>query len=179
MDKGKWLKILLFDTKLLDNSFLSEKEIFCIKSHLGNEKSFHQIGREIELTDERVRQIIENGLGKVFLATKNFIAKNYLLQKTLTEKEALEKEIRELRKRVTTEEYSIRELELTFDEKIIPIHGTLFSVRALNALKQLNIGSVNQLARVTIEQLTSINKVGAKTINEIVNRAEELGIRIK
>jgi Bacterial RNA polymerase, alpha chain C terminal domain len=178
MQKEKWLNSLVFDTTLIENSFLSEKEIFSIKRFLQDKKSLSQIGKETELTDERVRQVIENGIGEILLTTKDLIAKNSWLQKTLAEKEDIQKELTGLKLKFKKELASEHQLKLTFDEKDMPITNMLFSVRAKKVLVDININSANLLAKLTMKKLTSIDKVGVKTVHEIVRRADEIGIKI-
>jgi len=178
MQKEKWLNNLVFDTTLIDNAFLSEKEMFSIKNYLQDKKTLTQIGKEIELTDERVRKLIENGIGKILLTTKDLIAKNTWLQKTLAEKEILQKELADLKFKFKKELASEQQLTLTFDEKDMVITNMLFSVRAKKVLTDLNINSANELAKLTMDKLTSIDKVGVKTVHEIIRRAEEIGIKI-
>lgn len=178
MQKGRWLISLIFDTKLIDNSSLSKKEMFAIKSYLKDKKTLKQIGNEIELTDERVRQLIENGMGKVLLTTRDLIAKRIWLQRILVERENLQRELTGLKIKFKKELDSEQQLTLGFDEIDMPITNIYFSVRAKKVLNDLNIKSANQLAKLTMDKLTSIDKVGIKTVNEIVIKAEEIGVKI-
>ncbi|MEZ5027197.1 MAG: sigma factor-like helix-turn-helix DNA-binding protein [Ferruginibacter sp.] len=86
MKKKRWLNNIIFDTELIDHSYLSETERYSLKSFLLDNKTLAQIGKEIETSDERARQIIKNAIGKILLNTNNLIAKSFWLQKTLKRK---------------------------------------------------------------------------------------------
>ena len=178
MKKEKWLNNFIFDTALIDHSFLSETERFSLKSFLQDNKTLAQTGQEIEVSDERVRQLIENGMGKILLNTKDLIAKSFWLQKTLTEKDTLQKELESLKFKFKKELASEKQLTMSFEETDMPITNIPFSVRAKKVLTDLNINTANQLATLTKDKLNSLKKTGVKTVDEIIRRAEEIGIKI-
>lgn len=178
MKEGEWLSILLFDTGLINNSSLSEKEIFSIKSHIQEGKSLSEISQELGVTNERIRQIIENGFGKILLTVKTLLAKSVWLEKILAEKEDLEKELSKLKTNLQNDPVNDQKMTIELDKCNIPISDLPFSVRAKKALAKLNINSVNQLDQLDLQKLKILSQVGIKTINEIINRAKEMGIKI-
>lgn len=178
MDTDKWLNNFIFDTSLAYDSFLSEKELDSLKGYFLEKKTLNQIGKEINLTNERVRQLVQNGMGKILLNAKGLIAKKEWLEKTLKEKEILLKELSDLKLKFKKELADSKQLTLRFEEKDVPIINMPYSVRARNVLKKLNIKTANQLAQLSLARLNSVEKAGVKTVHEIIRRAEEFGIKI-
>ncbi|MDQ6844026.1 MAG: hypothetical protein M3Z92_06710 [Bacteroidota bacterium] len=100
------------------------------------------------------------------------------MQKTLKEKELLQKELEDLKFKFRKELASEKQLIISFEENDMPIINVPFSVRAKKVLSDLNINTANQLANLTKDKLNSLEKTGVKTVDEIIRRAEELGIKI-
>jgi hypothetical protein len=178
MQIEKFLNNFIFDTKLIEHSFLSEIEMFCIKSCLIDKKTFGDIAQEIKLTDERVRQIFENSMGKLLLNVKNLIAKDNWMQNAIIEKDILKKELADLKFKFKKELASEKQLEIEF-KQTVSLSSVPFSVRARKALEYLQINSINELEGLELEKLNSTKRIGVKTIHEIINKAEEFGIKIK
>lgn len=176
--KTDWLSKFVISTTLIDNSYLSEKEKYVLTAYLKQNKTYADIANEINLTDERVRQLIENGFGKIFLSMKALIAKSHWLQKTLIKNIALENELTDLKnnfkKQFATEQLS----KVNFEQANIHIDDMRFSVRAKKVLDDLNIKTIKDLSFLTKHTLNSKERVGVKTSEEIIRRAEEYGIKI-
>lgn len=178
MTKEQWLNKFIFGTSLIDNSFLSPTEILSIKAYLQDNQTYEQIGKEMKLSDQRISKLIENGMGKILLNTKGLIAKNILLQKTFAERDTLQKELASLKFKFKRELGAEKQLTLSFEEDVQLIANIPFSVRARKVLQNLNIKTPNQLSALTKGRLTSIQNVGVKTVEEIIQRAAEVGIKI-
>ena len=178
MERENWLNKLILDTDIIEHSSLSETEIFVIKGILEHCKSYGEIGREVRLSDERVRQLFVNAMGKILFAIKDLVAKNIWFQNSIKEKEALQKELKDLKHKFRKELAHENQLTLSFDEVQLPLSNIVLSVRAKRALADLKISTINQLKDLTTEKLNSVENVGVKTVNEILCRAEEMGIKI-
>ena len=179
MDKEKLLNNLIFNTELIDNSTLNEKEVFCIKEYLLEKKAISVISNEIDYSNEAVRKIIENGMGKIFFFAKELISKNKWLKINLEEKERIQNELNEIKYKFRKQLAVEKQLKLTFIEDDLPFSKSLFSVRANSVLTTLKINTINDFKQLTIEKLKSIDRVGVKTIHEIIRRGEEIGIKIQ
>jgi hypothetical protein len=179
MNKEKLLNHFIFDTLLFYHSGLTEIERVALSSYMQNNKNITQIGLEIHLTDERVRQIIENAMSKIFKSTKHLINKNVILQKTLSENRNLKDKLNYIAKIANTVSSSENEVDFVSEEIEMQISDMPFSVRAKNTLAELDIITVNQLSLLKKNDLYLKSKAGVKTVDEIIRRAEEIGIKIK
>lgn len=173
MKKERWLNNIIFDTELIDHSYLSETERYSLKSFLLDNKTLAQIGKEIETSDERARQIIKNAIGKILLNTNNLIAKSFWLQKTLKEKDQLQNELKDIKLKFKKELASEKQLTILFEEIDLPITNISFIVRAKNLLADLKVNTVGQLATLTKNNLFLMKNAGIKTDDEIIKKVEE------
>lgn len=173
MKKERWLNNIIFDTELIDHSYLSETERYSLKSFLLDNKTLAQIGKEIETSDERARQIIKNAIGKILLNTNNLIAKSFWLQKTLKEKDQLQNELKDIKLKFKKELASEKQLTILFEEIDMPIANISFIVRAKNLLADLKVNTVGQLATLTKNKLFLMKNAGIKTDDEIIKKVEE------
>lgn len=173
MKKERWLNNIIFDTELIDHSYLSETERYSLKSFLLDNKTLAQIGKEIETSDERARQIIKNAIGKILLNTNNLIAKSFWLQKTLKEKDQLQNELKDIKLKFKKELASEKQLTILFEEIDLPITNISFIVRAKNLLMDLKVNTVGQLATLTKNKLFLMKIAGIKTDDEIIKKVEE------
>lgn len=173
MKKERWLNNIIFDTELIDHSYLSETERYSLKSFLLDNKTLAQIGKEIETSDERARQIIKNAIGKILLNTNNLIAKSFWLQKTLKEKDQLQNELKDIKLKFKKELASEKQLTILFEEIDLPITNISFIVRAKNLLADLKVNTVGQLATLTKNKLFLMKNAGIKTDDEIIKKVEE------
>jgi hypothetical protein len=179
MKKESLLNNFIFDTLLFYHSGLSEIERVALSSYLQNNKSLNQIGLEINLTDERVSQIIDNAMIKIFQSTKHLININIILHKTLSENRNLKDKLNYIAKIVNTVSSSENEVDFIPAEIEMQISDMPFSVRAKKTLAELDIITVNQLSLLKRNDLYLKSKAGVKTVDEIIRRAEEIGIKIK
>jgi Bacterial RNA polymerase, alpha chain C terminal domain/Sigma-70, region 4 len=177
--KKDWLEYLIIDSKLIDASLLSEMERHSVIAYIKEKKTLVEIGKEIELTDERVRQLIENGVGKVLLTTKELLAKSKYLQSLYAENQMLKTQLKELRTESENQLEKTKTLNVRIKHADILIDDIRFSVRANKILTILNVKSTKELNQLTRQNLISVPGSGMKTIEEIIRVAEEFGIIIK
>lgn len=176
--KTDWITKFIIETNLIENSFLSQMEYFVLNAYLIEKKNIREIAEETRYSDNKVRHLIENSFGKIFLTIKDLIAKSFWLQKTLSENDALTKELSFLKNKYKKQIAKEQQLIFNFDQAHINIDNLRFCVRAKNILKNLEIKTLGDLAKLNMQNLNSKEKVGVKTVNEIVCRAEEYGIKI-
>lgn len=179
MQKENLLNCLLFETNLILNSELNEKEFYAITKYLQENLTLLEIGNNVKLTPERIRQIIETGNNKILASITELILIKSKFQSLLQQNETLTKELLNLKNKFKKELAAENQLSLTFENAYTPINNLNFTVRAQKIFKELNIDFVEQLDSLTISKLNSTNKIGAKTIHEIITKANELGVKIK
>ena len=177
MQKQKWLNNLIFDSGLFDLTVLSEKEILYIKRYLQDKKSPGEIAHEVEVSVERVKQMIENGIDKILVTLKEIISKKIWFQEVSNEKKILQNELAALRTRFK-KELADEKQTMEYERLNIPISNLLFSARAKTVLSYIDLRTLNDLRYLTLEQLNRARNAGPKTIDEIVTKAREFGIEI-
>jgi hypothetical protein len=173
-----WLKRFIFDTKLFDNVSLSYKEIISPEAYIKDKKTYEEIGNQIGVSDERVRQLIENGLGKIFLAVKDILARSQLLRASLTEKQFLEYQLTQLKTKFKKELKEEQLASVRVKPLQIPISDISLSVRAKKILKELNIIYISDMTKLSRQILYSVDRAGVKTVEEIIRISEEYGVKI-
>jgi len=176
--KKDYLIQLIFDTNLVNSSSLSERELLALNGYLRENKSYTEISKEIGITDERVRQLIENAICKIFIAIRDFLAKASLLEAALKKNLLLDCELKKIKLKFVKEleeEQSVPARVKTID---ISIDHIRLSSRAKKILVSLNIKGTKDLAILTRQALNSADKAGVKSVEEIVRVAAEYGINI-
>ncbi|TAL48115.1 MAG: hypothetical protein EPN92_04080 [Chitinophagaceae bacterium] len=176
--KNDWLSKFIFDTKLIEVNYLNEPERISLTSYLKDKKTLDVIAQELELSDERIRQVIENGMGKIFLLIKELLSKNKYLQSLQIENQRLEFELNELNSKFKDELEKEKTLTLKVKSPDISIDDILLSHRAHRTLMILKIKSIKDLKTVTKTTLATVPGNGVKTIEEIIRVAAEYGIKI-
>ncbi len=148
--------------KELQNSILEletkEREYLKIKYGLidGIEKSLVETGKIKNVTNERVRQLIERALGR--LSSKK--CKFHIVHRI----EFLKAQKRELEKEIDYYEDIILYEE---EPPNITINDFDFGLRAYNSLMSKNITTYDQLMSLTKKQLIKIPNIGKKSAEEI------------
>ncbi|MGN6194171.1 MAG: DNA-directed RNA polymerase subunit alpha C-terminal domain-containing protein [Ginsengibacter sp.] len=177
MQKEKWLSSLIFDNELFDVKILSEKEILTLCEYVQDKINPDKIALETGLPPERTKKAIEKGIEKILLTSKELKAKKIWFQEGLVEKESLQKELAMLKDRFKTE-LADEKLNLDYKREKTKISWLIFSVRASNALRSINVNTINDLLNLTLEDLMVVRNIGTKTVNEIRAKALEFGIEI-
>lgn len=193
---------LIYDYENVVNNFdenwdyikttLSCKEASCIELHFKEGLTLKEVGKEIGLTSERVRQIIAKGIRKLSHPSRlNILIKGH---KNLEELKSLNKEINneiiELRKKyhelykMQCEDWKnledipkplIAELK---SAKNIPIEDLDFSSRAYRCLKRANKNTLEEVINLSECELYHIRNLGIKTAGEICDKVRELGFKM-
>lgn len=173
-----WLSRIIIESDLLKSDFLSETEKALVLQYVFNKKEASEIALEFNLSDHRVRQILNESVNKIILRIDELIFRSKYLDKLIIEKENIELENRKLK--VKFKNYLKLESQFTmdFESGNESIEILKFSVRAKRVLEELNVRKVHDLASLTINDLNNKRQVGRKTIAEIVSKCQEYGIKI-
>ncbi len=156
-----WLKKFLVDSGFLEESPLTEHEKYVLNQYL-NDRFYSEIAVDTNLTEARVKQLMDNAFGKLFFHLQSLMIKVKMAEGG--DKNQVRKE--------SPGDFKHERLN-------IPIADMPFTPRARKVLDSVGIKSLKELTGLNIKQLQAVPQVGTKTINEIVVRAEEFGITIK
>lgn len=182
--------------KAIENSNLTEKEVYCLKSYYKDLKVFESIGKSLNLTRGRVRQIINKAIYKLKRSKELLIqGKDKFELISIKEKEKIIKEFKEkisydfvlewLSNHEITQELlniSNKILEANKSQNIeeyTTIEELELSQRSYNCLKRANIYNVRELISKTKEDLLNIRNFGQKSIKEIELKLKEMGLTLK
>lgn len=147
---------------------VSPRENKCIWESYIEEKSLKEIGAELGVTRERVRQIIAKGMRRV----KSWNDKTQMLNMGLEwyiDNEifnAVEKE---------KKKYEIEQTTPILNRQIEVLN---LSTRTRNCLKRANINTVGELSKLTTVELYKIRNMGKNSVNEIVEKLKKHDIEI-
>lgn len=147
---------------------VSPRENKCIWERYIEEKSLKEIGAELGVTRELVRQIIAKGMRRV----KSWNDKTQMLNMGLEwyiDNEifnAVEKE---------KKKYEIEQTTPILNRQIEVLN---LSTRTRNCLKRANINTVGELSKLTTVELYKIRNMGKNSVNEIVEKLKKHDIEI-
>lgn len=161
---------MFIDSGLVEYSEFNEKDKY--KLHLFLNKFDSEISNSIEF-------LSLSDINKFSQVIKTLIIKSKRLDSVLIENQRIASELKRLRVKFKKEISLEQQAQLNFEEGIIPLSMIHFSVRASNILAKLNINTVNDLSKLSRIQLKSLDNLGMKTFNEIIDKAAEVGVNIK
>ena len=173
------LSSLIFNSGLFEHSNLSERESHVLILLLKNNSTINEISNEYGISEKKTKTFIDNGIEKLTDSIKQFISNSILLDKTQKEKNIIKQELIQLKAKFRKEIALETQLLMNFEDGATTLSKIKFSVRAIKVLKKLNILTVNDFNLLTKDQLKSVEKIGHKTMVEIIERAETFGIIIK
>lgn len=163
-------------------SCLTEREAEVVADRVVRNLTFEEIGKEMGVTRERIRQIEAKAHRK--LRRQLWAAMRYApgyeeeIQKIREKHEKLILDEAIARYKATLEEEDIEPLvKKKANEMLgkiaIPIEELDLSVRAYNCLKRSGINTVNQLQKKNANDLMKIPCLGQNTLREIMAKLEE------
>lgn len=166
---------------------LSEREVKCIELRFKEGLNLEEIGKELGITKERVRQIISRGIRRLSHSSRlNILIKGY---KNIEECKSLREEIRNelinLRNKYN-ELLNVKSKEDINDDlkkelnspECILIEDLDFSVRTYNCLKRANINTVDKIIKLSEYELDHIRNLGRKSAREICDKVRDLGFKM-
>ena len=136
---------------------------------------FNYVVEEIKTTkmgisDQLIVELSTNGAisaGKAVALASKILVEHFNLLTSIDEK------ITEL------EIMKEREAETKKANLSIPIENLNLSVRAYNALKQININTTQELIEKTRKEIDSIRNLGKKSVQEIIKEIHDRGLKLK
>ena len=162
--KSNLLTKIIIETGLLEYIEFTEKEKYNIRLVLNKIDKETDIFKNSEL-------LKSNDVHKLLQVIKTLIVKSKRLDTVLFENQKITKELKQLKTMFQKEIANEKQVELNFEEGSIPINMINFSVRASNILEKLNINTINDLNKLTKKQLKSVENLGMKTLNEIIDKS--------
>jgi len=142
---------------------IGEKYCFILMSFTKGE-SIEKIAAERNVTPTRIRQLLD--VGSKLLERKMAKASLSLTRSLQIQCESLERENASLK-------WTLRIHDLQANT---PIEKLNLSARAYNALKKMNITSIEQLCRIEEGEMWKVRNAGEKTIKEIEAALSNLGL---
>ena len=130
----------------------NEREGICIRTYFQYEGTLETIGKELDITKERVRQIISSGTKKI---------SSYIFE------QRMHKQLAE----------NLKNIYETYEN--CPLKSLGLSSRSYNALIKHGVKTVADLLNCTIEELTYIRSLGKKGIREVSDKVRGLGLTFK
>lgn len=181
----KNLKEMVLPTLLFDISSDRERRIFL--SYWKDKKTLEQIGREENITRERVRQITNKIVRKLRhparLAKMRYGEEVKKMQDDIT---SLKKDLAEQLSKYKSIKSKLEQLEESKEEKEefkkelfnTDIRNLELSVRSYHCLKRAGITTIGELTQKTEEELMRIRNLGRKTLKEVIQKLSEIGLHL-
>lgn len=162
---------------------LTPKEEMVLKFRYSKGMTLLEIGNEINVTQERVRQIVMQGLRKLRApARKNYIINGAVGNDLIKEYNCKLKELKQREAALEEKANSLVEEKSLYDE-VFPytknqyseaFMDLSFSVRVFNCLARSNIHTVHDLIQFVEDgKLLSIRNLGKKSADEIIQKLKE------
>lgn len=171
---------------------LTEQEAAVIVRRFKDHLKLSDIGKELDVTKERVRQIEEKALRKLrhpnrlrkINAGINYDAKiNELQEKVENKEKELASKLHLLRIKIEKMNTILQEagykLKLDTPEDNASIELLNLSIRSYNCLKRAGINTIKELTLKTKEDLKEVRNLGSKGIEEIIEKLEKTGYALK
>lgn len=151
---------------------LKDQEQTAIKLYYFDEMTLEEAGKELNVTRDRVRQIIAKALRKLRNPTRSNILRdglekreNMIAAKARIEKETTEKYLREYKEKLESEQKEKQQNPtIWLEEKIEELD---LSIRSYNCLRRAGIYTIKEIFVKTNEELRCIRNLGRKSVDEI------------
>lgn len=165
---------------------LSDREKTVLRMRYEQAMTYEEIGKEFDLTRERIRQVGQKAIRKLRGRTRRFIIPDVeKVAEALRNAEKAEAEAKAYRQKIKQVKYV-----LGWPEEVKPeeepkktdacIEDMELSVRSYRCLKRAGINRVSDLEGLTIDDLRKIRNLGRRSIEEVAKRAYEMfGIVIR
>lgn len=169
---------------LIQKGILSEREIFVIEKLYKDCYILEEVGKMLNITRERVRQIQGKAIRKLRYREKYFLVGDYENLEELAKKE-YEKYLEEQKIIWTYESATkfIREHEVEVKNNPAYVMNTTIeeldlSVRSYNCLRRAGIKTAEDIVNKTVLGLMKIRNMGRRSLKEIVEKLKQIGITI-
>lgn len=165
---------------------LTEREGAILKHRFVELMTYEETGKIYNITRERIRQVEARALRKLRHPARakylkygvsgvidNIRAEHF---KRLAELESKLIELCKLNEKTADE--VIRDNELRKKYAPTQIEDIDLSVRSYNSLKRVGINTLQQLAKLSYEDLIHVRNLGRKSVDEIIEKLKEYGYEI-
>lgn len=181
---------------------LSDREADILRYRYRQSKTYDDLMPVFDLSRERIRQIEAKALRKMRKEScrkllmmgltgwlDNLIQEkakrigrrmvNELLKERLDEAEAMMQEREAEKLRLAMEDEEVRQAGGKTHLDSIKIEELELTVRSFNALKRSSINTVGDITEKTYKELMKVRNLGKKSLDEIVQKITEMGLRLK
>lgn len=170
--------------KLIDDGVLTEREKVVLFAIFKDNKTLEETGKRFGVTRERVRQVQIRALKKLMRRKNYFEVGEYAYKEELAKKEYLSY-LEEKHKEWDYEEAKefVKNYESKHKQEIamkaqIGIEDLDLSVRSYNCLRRADIRYLSDLLSKSIEDLMKIRNMGRKSLKEIIDKLDSLGLKL-
>jgi len=178
---------------------LTERQQTVLKEYYENEKTLEEIGNEVGITRERIRQVTVKALRMLrHPSRKRYITHGYKIasgelsrqveERYLEELKLLEavyaEKVSELRQKISELDDNSKRLEykesVDFMKSLeLPITDLNLSVRSYNCLARAGIKTLYELCNYTYNDLIAVRNLGRKSTEEVIAKMKEYGLKLK
>lgn len=152
---------------------LNYREQSVIEMRYRDSMTLDEVGKKLNLTRERIRQIEAKGLRKIYRAVRLLIQKK---QSDAAKLDKLTSEVVALRAQLTAKGIPVNEESSTLGDILrTPIEDLDLSVRAYNCLKRARLDTVNDIVTYD-DSLLRIRNLGRSSLEEVIDKIIELGL---
>lgn len=164
---------------------LTDRETLVLMHLYKEQKILEEVGKELGVTRERIKQIRDKALRKLKFREKYFELGDYNNLELLA-KQKLEEYIQENKNKwnyenakAFIEAYELEHPKSEEYKQSTPIEELDFSVRTYNCLRRSYINTLEDITSKHIDDLMKIRNMGRKSVKEIVDKLHELGLKLK
>ena len=184
--------------KAMENSNLNDREIYCLKAYYKELRNLESVGKSLNITRERVNQIIKKAIVKLKHSGKELLiqGKDKFELISLNEKEEIIKEFKEkigydlIIEWIGNHEITKELLKLCYSiintyhnrpkgQGETTIEDLDLSVRSYNCLKRCGIHTLNDLTSMTRDGMMKVRNLGKRSLKEIESKLKEIGLSFK
>lgn len=167
---------------LLTKSVITDREEKIIRLYYIDGKTFEEIGKEFNVTRERIRQIENKAIKKLKMFKKYFYGGKWCLMEELA-KEEYQKYLETQKshwKYESAKQYIFQyENGFVLPIKEQKIENLELSVRSYNCLRRAGIRTIGDLLNFTYDDLFKIRHLGRKSMKEVLDKIHDLGLIFK
>ena len=158
--------------------YMTTRDQYILMHVYAHQQTFEEIGRFMDISAERVRQLHARALRKLHYHKKYLLIGIYSEPEHM-EKQKFEEYILSMRESWTYEsalDYVKNHKRQPTERDIIDLDLT---IRSYNCLKRAGITTIDQLCDKTIKEMMKVRNLGRKSLKEIRNKLQSLGLDFK
>lgn len=162
---------IIKDLEIIYNEYLTEREIYVIKMRFIKQLTLENVGKLLNVGQERIRQIEAIAIRKL---RRGYIT-NSLVYKIDDDIENKKQELNKLKDEI--EKYNNKIQTRRIVTKPIHICELNFSIRTTNSLIRANIDTLEKLVKYTLNnEILKTRSLGKKSYFEILNKLQDMKI---